>query len=81
MEKITKSALFGQMISARDAKLGFTLVVKSKGSNSPEHITNPPENITGKMLYIDKAYDDNLVLKSNPDISILFGFPKNVYHI
>lgn len=37
----------------------------------PEVINNPRANFESKRAYYDRAYDDNLILKVNPDIRIL----------
>lgn len=37
----------------------------------PEVISNPRANFESKRAYYDRAYDDKLILKANPDIRIL----------
>lgn len=38
---------------------------------SPEIIINPKNNFDAKMEYYQKAYDENLRLKANPEIKII----------
>lgn len=49
------------------------VLVETKGSEKPEVIINPKENFEAKEAYYDKAYDDDLVLKTFAGIKIV-GF-------
>lgn len=53
------------------ARTNWLVVVVQVGENKPEYIFNPRENISDKLAYYKKAYDENLVLKANPDIRIV----------
>jgi hypothetical protein len=50
---------------------GFIYVgVHTEGHPKPELIVNPVANIEKKLEYYTRAYDENLVLKTFPGISI-----------
>lgn len=49
----------------------FSVTIKTEGSNDNEVIINPMSNYETKRAYYDKAYDDNLVLKSFSGIKIV----------
>ncbi|MED4883115.1 hypothetical protein [Bacillus smithii] len=40
--------------------------------NAPEIIINPKENFKAKLEYYAKAYNDDLTLKANPNIKIVY---------
>lgn len=49
---------------------GSSLMVRIKTPDMPEleTIINPPANVAAKIAYYNDAYDDDMCLKSNPDI-------------
>ena len=47
------------------------LLVDMPGFPAPEMITNPPENIDGKLEYYKKTYDENCEHKHAPGIRIV----------
>ena len=49
----------------------FSVLVETRDSNGLELIVNPFCNRDDKIAYYDKAYDDNLVLKSYDGIRIV----------
>ena len=49
----------------------FSVLVETRGSKGLELILNPFSNLEEKIAYYDKAYDDNLVLKSYDGIKIV----------
>lgn len=49
---------------------GVTVCVEATFLEKPEIISNPKENVKGKREYYLDNYDDNMVLKSNPEIRI-----------
>ncbi len=49
----------------------FTTFIKMPDLPRCEQITNPTENLEGKLKYYDKAYNENLELISFPQISII----------
>ena len=55
-------------ISKEDKVL--TVWIETPDMEEKELIVNPFENLQAKHDYYDKAYDDNLNLKANPDIFI-----------
>lgn len=60
-----------------DAKFLIT-VVEVEGS-APEIIINPKENFESKLAYYEKAYNDDLTLKNNPNIKIIdYTFVENL---
>lgn len=48
----------------------LTVWIETPDMIARELIVNPFENLQAKHDYYDKAYDDNLNLKANPDIFI-----------
>lgn len=48
----------------------LTVWIETPDMVARELIVNPFENLQAKHDYYDKAYDDNLNLKANPDIFI-----------
>ncbi|MGF2144049.1 hypothetical protein ACQUEF_01715 [Vagococcus fluvialis] len=50
---------------------GIKVEIKMPDLPSPEFITNPNENLEGKRAYYDKAYDDDLKLKTFDQIQIV----------
>ncbi|MGV9027461.1 hypothetical protein ACN9TE_11080 [Lactococcus lactis] len=48
----------------------LTVWIETPDMTARELIVNPFENLQAKYDYYDKAYDDNLNLKANPDIFI-----------
>lgn len=43
-------------------KAFFVLKIETQGHIAPEIIVNPSENVEAKLIYIDKAYNENLEL-------------------
>lgn len=58
----------------------FAVSVETNGNPELEIIANPFSNLQNKMEYYEKAYDDNLVLKTYNGIRIVgaCGFDKDV---
>lgn len=56
------------------------LIIKVEvNGNAPEIIINPKENFAAKLDYYSKAYNEDLTLKSNPNIKIVYyDFVENV---
>ncbi|MGG5319191.1 hypothetical protein [Enterococcus sp. AZ072] len=50
---------------------GIKVYVNMPDLPKPEIICNPPENIKGKRDYYDKAYDDDMKLKTLDQINII----------
>ena len=49
------------------------LVIKVQiDDNAPEIIINPEDNFETKLNYYSKAYNEDLTLKSNPSIKIIY---------
>lgn len=48
----------------------FMLISVNAFDNAPEIIINPKENFEAKMDYYQKAYDEDLQLKTNENIRI-----------
>lgn len=48
----------------------LTVFVELPGYKKPEMIVNPPENLIDKLTYYMGAYDENMRLKSTPEIRI-----------
>lgn len=63
-----KSLIENKDISKEDKVL--TVWTETPDMVARELIVNPFENLQAKHDYYDKAYDDNLNLKANPDIFI-----------
>ncbi len=63
-----KSLIENKEISQEDKVL--TVWIETPDMTARELIVNPFENLQAKHDYYDKAYDDNLNLKANPDIFI-----------
>lgn len=57
-------------LAIRDGK-GFQIKVLAPGFSAPETISNPPGNVKAKRDYYAQAYNDNLELKSNPEVKII----------
>lgn len=57
--------------------------VMSKNSLKPELIINPRENFKDKLDYYSKAYNDDLSLKSAPDVIRIekFAYANALYEI
>ncbi len=49
-----------------------TVAVMLPGCEEPEYIINTKVNFKAKQKYYDTAYDDDLCLKANKEIKILF---------
>lgn len=49
----------------------YLVIEVSVEGNSPEIIINPKENFEAKFAYYEKAYNDDLTLKANPNIKIV----------
>ena len=63
-----KSLIENKEIPKEDKVL--TVWIETPNMTARELIVNPFENLQAKHDYYDKAYDDNLNLKANPDIFI-----------
>lgn len=70
---MTKKELLLQFLE-KSEKRGydyFSLLIETEGSDGYEIIANPMCNYETKVDYINKAYDDDLVLKSYNGIRIV----------
>lgn len=57
----------------------WLVIVVQNGNHKPEYIFNPKKNFEAKMVYYTQAYDEHLILKSNPDIRIVqYDFVANI---
>lgn len=65
-----KEIMLAEMTLAERDGHGFEIKVKAPDMPKAEGIRNPKENIPYKRAYYEKAYDDNLQLIANPEISI-----------
>lgn len=75
---ITRKQEFKNFLSNifRDGKAeGVTLVISNLDMKYPEEIFNPMDNLSYKLEYIDRAYDDDLCLKNNTNIRIDGYYP------
>ncbi|UNY40030.1 hypothetical protein KLEB273_gp082 [Bacillus phage vB_BauM_KLEB27-3] len=82
MNEMTLQGLLrmGRSIYAQEDAKFMLIVVKAEGS-SPEIIINPKENFESKLAYYEKAYNDDLTLKNNPNIQIIdYHFVENLDH-
>lgn len=82
MNEMTLQGLLrmGRSIYAQEDAKFMLIVVKAEGS-SPEIIINPKENFESKLAYYEKAYNDDLTLKNNPNIQIIdYDFVENLDH-
>lgn len=52
----------------------IVVTIETRGSEAPEYIINPTENFVAKMDYYDKAYNDDLTLKSYDGIRIVDAY-------
>lgn len=50
----------------------FMMVMVSVNGGDPEIIINPKTNFKAKLEYYAKAYNDDLTLKANPNIKIVY---------
>lgn len=55
----------------KEAGKPMELVIEMPGFPAPEIITNPPENIDGKLAYYEKTYDENCEHKHATGIRIV----------
>ena len=78
---INKEFLIEQFEKAMKDKKCVYVIVNIFGNE--EIIINKAENVKSKLEYYKKAYDDNLVLKTNKDIEIVsFGIGlENIYQL
>ncbi|PJZ19749.1 hypothetical protein CEW46_21455 [Bacillus cereus] len=60
---------FDQATKEHKNYVGF--LVEMPGFEKPELITNIRENFEGKVEYIGRTYDENLVSKFNPEVKIV----------
>lgn len=60
----------------------YMLIKVSVEGNTPEVIINPKENFTTKLAYYEKAYNEDLTLKANPNIKIIgYAYVEDVYDL
>lgn len=70
MKPKTKKEIFLEKFD----KVGYNAIcvyIQMPDLPATEKIINPKENFAGKKAYYEKAYNDNLELKSFPDIKIV----------
>lgn len=65
-----KEIMVAEMILAERDGVGFEIRVKAPNMPKEEVIFNPKENVPCKRAYYEKAYNDDLQLIANPEISI-----------
>lgn len=71
MKKINKKDLKECFEQAKSASAKYVAVsIETRGINGLEVIINPKENFTVKQVYYEKAYTDDLVLKTYDGIRI-----------
>jgi hypothetical protein len=71
-EQITMSALEEMFNKAiEEDELGIALLIEMPGFEEPEVIINPPVNLTKKLEYIKKTYDENLEHKHSKGVNII----------
>lgn len=58
-------------LKAKEHGVNFVAVMVDMGMEKPEIIVNPIENVLDKLAYYEKAYDNDLRLKANPNIRIV----------
>ncbi len=72
MEILTMKDLEGCFIEAKEEEANFIGVkIKMAGFEEPEIIINPIENFDTKLAYYQKAYNDDLTLKTFSGIKIV----------
>ena len=71
MKSFGKSNLISDMLYAYEHGRGYVIMVETPDTPEYEIIINPPANLPSKMKYYEKAYNDDLTLKSNPNIKIV----------
>jgi hypothetical protein len=81
---MTKREAFVEFLLKQEKQpTGFIyVVVHTEGHPKPELIVNPIANIEKKLEFYTTAYDENLVLKRFPGISIgQYGWVQSLHHI
>lgn len=71
MGKSRKQCLLDYMSALLQEDMYLTLVIHNPEMPRAEKILNPSQNLEFKMSYIERAYNDDLELISNPSIKIV----------
>ena len=75
MHKVTMGSFMkGYDDVLSEADYNYLVVYVSVDGATPEMIVNHKDNVPAKMVYYRSAYDDNLRLKTNPEIQIVDYF-------
>ena len=68
---MTMEGLYNHADECLKKNLPLQVLIDMPGFESPEMITNPPENIVKKMEYYNSTYDENCNHKHAPGIRII----------
>lgn len=75
---MTKKEMFNIIFNkALDKGIGLLVEIEVPNMVENEIIINPPKNIKAKVEYYNRAYNDNMCLRTNNDIKMVDA---NVYY-
>lgn len=74
MTKVEFMKMYDEIVEARN-ETAIVVAVQMPNLKSVEMIINPRENFEVKRAYYDKAYDENMCLKSFSEIKIVDILP------